>query len=71
MDEHFTYSEHVEVRRKWVRGAEAEFAGIVSAQWPNAPPRYSSDPYLQSRFEQGRQDGKTALMLDEERRGKP
>ena len=58
-----TYQQHLEIRRRWMQGAEAEFWGWVGAKEKKLLP-YSKDPYLQQRYEQGREDGQTALMCD-------
>ena len=62
-----TYQQHLEVRRRWMRGAEAEYWGWVGAA--DKPIPYSKDPYLQQRYEQGHADGQAALAFDALRKG--
>ncbi len=49
--------------RRLEEGQRAEGYGLRAASLTGDPPRYSSDPYLQSRFELGFRDGKSLLEL--------
>ena len=62
--EDMSYDDHFEVRRKCMHGAMAEYHGWVSARHAPSPLPYSCDRYLQQRYEQGYEDGKTALICD-------
>lgn len=65
-----TYQDHLEQRRKWVRGAEAELGGFIAAAMHDTPdslPPWSKDDYLQMRYEHGYRDGQAAILQDAHR----
>lgn len=51
------YQEHLDQRRRWRDGAEAELQGFIAAEVFPAPKPYSTDPYIQGRYLEGFIDG--------------
>ena len=61
-----SYTDAVAVRLRWMRGAEAEYHGMVAASHHAEPIAYSTDDYEQRRWETGFADGKALLMQDQD-----
>ena len=59
-----TYQEHLEFLVKQEMGARAERYGFVDARLHVTAP-FSGDPYEQQRYQQGYEDGKVMLSVQE------
>lgn len=59
------YEDHKMKRMQWLMGAEAEYQGFAGARIFEKPLRFTTDEYVQRRYEAGFEDGKMLLAQDE------
>lgn len=60
-----TFEDHKQRRLQWLLGAEAEYQGFSGARLFERPIQFSKDEYVQKRYLQGFEDGKTILREEE------
>lgn len=60
-----SYDDHAAFLAREEEGYRAERIGFWMAKQPGPPPPYSTDEYLQMRYESGLADGRAKLELQE------